>query len=355
MKTLILKLDPRKPDPEKIKLAAKAIRNGKLVIFPTETVYGLGANALNSRACRKIFNVKKRHPENPLIVHISDLKMAEEIGNIPDKYKGVIKSIWPGPITIVVKARKRLPQIVTAKLDTVALRMPSNRIALSLIKNSAVPIAAPSVNISSRPSATSAEHAIKCFNGKVDIIIDAGKTKSGIESTIIDLGNFELLRPGAFTLEDVKKAFGRKPSVSKSARGTTDSKVARSPGMKYMHYSPATPLFLYTGTHSKLNGMLEPYKRQAALIGSKEMCIEISNAKYKIILGAKANLKETAKNLFDSLIKLDSLEVRFAIVQSYKKRGLGLAIMNRLRKATQNRSFSNKLQLRRLVSRIDAK
>lgn len=345
MKTLLLKINPKRPERRKIEIAAKAIRDGRLVIFPTETVYGVGADAFNAKACRRIFRVKRRAADNPLIVHVSDMKMAKEVGRIPKRYEGIVRELWPAPLTFIVEAKKRLPSVVTANLDTVAIRMPAHKIANALIRESGVPIAAPSANISERPSSTRAAHAMKYFEGLVDIVIDSGKTKFGLESTVLDLDSFRLLRPGAFPVEKIEKAFGRRvlgaiPYGSLGYKG----KVI-SPGMKYKHYSPETPLFLFGGDMDELKRCIAEYRKEGkemAFIGSSEACNELGRKiRYKIRLGSGRKLSEVGRNLFDALIRLDSMKVDLAVVEKFSERGAGLAIMNRLRKASGHREFSD--------------
>ncbi len=343
--TIILKLNPNKPDLEKIRLAANFIKRGGVVVFPTETVYGIGANALDRKASRKIFKIKGRPSDNPVIVHVSSIEMADSVAKIPKKYLNPLEKVWPGPLTIIVPARKSLPRIVTGGLDTVAIRMPSGGIALRLIKESGVPIAAPSANLSKRPSATKATHAKKYFNGKVDVIIDGGKSKFGVESTVLDLGNFEILRPGAFTPAAIKSYFGRRPRISDVAKGLRTKSKIRSPGTKYDHYSPAKRLLLFTGRIEDLPQITRD-TGNFTFIGSNESCRKMEKAAKNLIsLGKSSNPKDIASNLFDSLIKTDSLPSDFAIAESFDEKGIGLAIMNRLRKASGNRSFKNSREL----------
>ncbi len=347
--TLFLKVSDRKPDPKRMEKAAKVLRKGGLVIFPTETVYGIGADATNPKACAGIFSAKGRARDNPLIVHVSSMEMAEKVGIIPRKYLRAIRKTWPAPITFVVVARPGLPKVVTAGLKTVCIRMPDNMVALSLIKKTGVPIAAPSANPSTKPSATSGRHALMYFKGKVDVILDAGKTKHGIESTILDLRDFKVLRPGSFTVEQIAKAFGKRPRVTNQTRGLEDSKKVTTPGMKYRHYSPERPLFLYEGKREKLPEILKGMK-DLAFIGSKETSRLIRSPNVKrIILGSRKNTAEMASNLFDALIRLDSLKVRFGIVESFAEKGEGLAIMNRLRKASSHNSFKTGRELKKLL------
>ena len=206
METRILKIDKYNPDHNLIEYAAGILKKGGTVAFPTETVYGLGANALNEKAVEKIFKAKGRPADNPLIVHVSDISEVDNlVKNIPDTAYALMEEFWPGPLTVIMEKASQVPDIVTAGLDTVAIRVPSNKIALELIRMSDVPVAAPSANTSSRPSPTKASHVIDDLFGRVDVIIDGGSTEVGIESTVIDMTSEipVILRPGGVTYEQL--------------------------------------------------------------------------------------------------------------------------------------------------------
>ncbi len=348
-KTSVIKIDSVNPEKDKIKSAASFIKNGDVVVFPTETVYGIGANALDEEACAKIFKIKGRPSDNPLIVHVSSLEMAQEIGEIPKKYLSSIKNVWPSPITFIVKAKKKLPKSVTSGLYTVAIRMPAHPVALELIKESNVPIAAPSANPSKKPTATNANQAIKYFDGKVECIIDSGKTFFGIESTVIDLEEFKILRPGPFTSEEIEKAFGVKPKINELSKGKESTEHAISPGTKYAHYAPDTPLFLFEGGAKDFIDVIDNIEDvpEFAFIGSDESCKKISKAIgcSTVDLGSSDNIYDIAKNLYDGIILLDSMKVKFGVIESFDEKGIGLAIMNRVRKACSNKAFTNETQL----------
>lgn len=212
MITRIIKLNEKKFKIDEIKIAVDIIKKGGLVAFPTETVYGLGANALNAKAVEKVYDVKGRPKDNPSIVHIADKKDVYRLtSEISDNAERLMKKFWPGPLTLVFKKSKIVPNVTTAGLDTIAIRMPDNKIALALIRESKAPIAAPSANLAGKPSPTSAEHVIHDLYGKIDVIIDAGKTRIGVESTVLDLTSDSpiLLRPGGTTLEELKKFLGK--------------------------------------------------------------------------------------------------------------------------------------------------
>ena len=342
LKTKILKINPQSIDARKIKQASQFIKNGKLVVFPTETVYGIGANALDEKACEQIFIAKGRPSDNPLIVHVASVEMAEQIAEIPARYVKTIRRIWPSPITFIVKAKPSLPRAVTAGLGTVALRMPSHPVALSLIWHSGVPIAAPSANPSKKPSATTGVQAKRYFNGKVECIIDSGESSFGLESSIIDLPSFTLLRPGPFTAEEIKKIFKRAPKVTKVTRGTSSAVMIISPGTKYAHYSPDTKLYLCDAPMSSLKHRLSKFDpSEFAFIGSEEGCAlaRKSLGCSTIELGSRRDYYKISRNLYQSFSSLDRMKKRFGIIESFKENGIGLALMNRIRKACNNKSI----------------
>ena len=334
MHTRILKVDQVNPEPDAIRQAADVIRKGGTVVFPTETVYGLGANALSGTACRKIFEAKERPPDNPLIVHIADISQLEKVArDIPDVVMNALEYIWPGPVTLLLKKARNVPDEVTAGLDSVAVRMPANPLALMLIRESGVPIAAPSANIATRPSIVDSREAIKELTGRVDMILDSGKTFFGIESTILDARGrpAELLRPGAYTVEDLEKFFG-KILIGDTARGIAESEIAITPGMKYRHYSPETRLFMVDDRNLFTRIMQSSFSTRISPICSSEIASIISVE--SISLGTESNLYEVASNLFQSLRKLDASGKEIGIIQSFEERGIGMAIMNRIRKAS---------------------
>jgi L-threonylcarbamoyladenylate synthase len=345
VETKILVIDKQRPDARKIRIAAEAIKNGGLVIFPTETVYGIGADAFNFKASKRIYKVKGRPSDNPLMIHVSSIEMASRIGYFPEKYKKIVKKLWPGPISFVVKAMPGL------RREEVSIRMPAHKVALALIKKSDTPIAAPSANISKKPSSTKAKHAIDYFNGKVDVIIDSGPSGKGIESTILNLRNFTLQRPGSYPIEKITEAFGRTPRITGITRGLRDASKATVPGVKYRHYSPDMALYLYTGNPEKLPKITRGLKR-FAFVGSTETCNRLEkNAKTVIRLGSRTDIDRIARHLFDGLIQLDSLDVDFAITESFGEKGVGLGVMNRLRKASAHRYFSTRKELLRFINR----
>ncbi len=347
MKTRVLRIDPSNPDKEKIRLAAGVIKRGGIVVFPTETVYGIGADAYNKRALKRIYKIKGRPSDNPSMIHVSSMRMASSIGIFTKRYYKTVERLWPGPLAFVVDARPGLNR------TEVSIRMPGHKVALELIRASNTPIAAPSANISKRPSSTNAKHALKYFDGKVDLIIDSGPTRKGIESTILDLRSFQIQRPGAYPVERITKAFGRKPLVTNVAKGMTEARRAVAPGMKYRHYAPMTPLFLYTGNTASLGDAVSRIKANFVFVGSRESSRLIGKKRQTIALGSRNDLDEIARNLFDALIRLDQLGADFAVVESFPEKGIGLGIMNRLRKASGHRYFSTKRRLEALCKSIN--
>ncbi|MDC8437743.1 MAG: threonylcarbamoyl-AMP synthase, partial [Candidatus Nitrosotenuis sp.] len=247
--------------------AASIIRRGNLVAFPTETVYGLGADALNAKAVKKIFVAKGRPADNPLIVHVSDKESVNDLArDIPQLAEKLISRFWPGPLTIVLKKSKMVPKVTTGGLDTVAIRMPKNKIAQALIREAGTPIAAPSANFFGRPSPTLAKHVLDDLDGRISAIIDGGRTRIGIESTVIDLTRKTpmLLRPGGVTLEELHSAIGR-VDVHPILKGKKSELVHRSPGMKYKHYSPDAHVILIEGpsilVHKKILKLVQQFSK----------------------------------------------------------------------------------------------
>ncbi len=341
MNTKVIKVDPINPSEEDIKEAAELIVKGELVVFPTETVYGLGADATNSNAVKKIFLVKRRPIDNPIIVHVSSVEELYDVASeVPSKLIELTDRFWPGPLTFILKRKPKIVPEVSAGLETVAVRAPAHPVALSLIRLSGRPIAAPSANKSGKPSPTEAKHVLEDLGGEIPLILDAGKTFYGVESTVIDLTREPpvLLRPGAFPLEELQKILG-KILVPSFARGFSEFEgEVISPGLKYRHYAPEKPLILVEGKDlvSNIRELLSQYKK-AGLILSKETAHFFKDHENLMVLGSKEKLFEVAYNLFSSLREMDKRDVEVIIVEGIEEKGLGLAIMNRLRKAASKR------------------
>jgi len=329
---VLVKCDPLRPDPDIVKRAAEVLKRDGVVAAPTETVYGLFAHAYSEAGCRKVFQVKRRPMDNPLIVHVDSVEMAESVAYISPELRDILRRIWPGPITVVVKSRGVLPRCVTAGLDTVAVRAPAHPIPLAIIRELGAPIAGPSANRAGRPSPTTAEHVLEDLGDEVDLIVDGGPTFFGVESTIVDVTRTPpvLLRPGPFTVEELEKLFGR-VEVPPVARGLAEADVALAPGIKYKHYAPETPLVIVHFDLGEAVRWLESRGLRVAVL-----CVgECPRTKYVIPLGG--DLYEAAKNLYDALRQLDKLGVDIGVVPAVEESGIGLAIMNRLRKASGHR------------------
>ncbi len=322
---------------EKIKEASDVIKEGGTVLFPTETVYGIGANALDENAVNKIFIAKGRASDNPLIVHISNIKMLDSlvvsVGKIEQK---LIDNFWPGPLTIIFDKKEVVPNNVTANLDTVGIRFPSNKLANKLIEYANLPIAAPSANISGRPSGTKIEDIIKELDGKVDYIIDGGMTDIGVESTVVRVidNKVHILRPGKVTKEDIE-ALDLDVVIEKHImEEVKKEEKVMSPGIKYRHYSPTTKCVLvYSKDNQKLVDKineLEKENENTLVLGTTKN-LEKYNSKIKLDMGD--SLEEISHNIFTLLRKVDSYNVKLVIIEGVPKEGLGLAIMNRLIRA----------------------
>ena len=298
--------------------AADIIKNGGLVAFPTETVYGLGANALDEAACAKVYAVKGRPSDNPLIMHISDNMTLEGIvKNVSPEATKLMNAFWPGSLTIIFQSN--VPRGTYS--DTVALRMPKNLMARLLIHLAEVPIAAPSANLSGRPSPTTAAHVLEDLGGKIDMILDGGPCEVGLESTVIDCSGHTptILRPGAVTREMIEKLIGSVDLISEVAA----DEAPKSPGMKYRHYAPQAKLTIVTGETIKARAKLEELAKAAEGKKVKIMTVEDMGGNHQAI----------AANLFDMLRRCDEEGLEEVFVEAVDEEGLGVAIMNRLKKA----------------------
>lgn len=333
MKTLFLK-----DTEEDIKTAAKILKNGGLVGMPTETVYGLAANALNPQAVANIFKAKGRPMDNPLIVHIGNFEDIEKFNlaqDIPKNAKLLADEFWPGPLTIIVKKGNSISDEVSAGLDTVAIRFPSHITANKLIKVSGLPLAAPSANLSGSPSPTTAQHVANDLNGRIDAIIDGGTSDVGLESTVITLAENppRLLRPGGITLEQLQAVIGKVTvdnAVLHKLKG--NAKVA-SPGMKYKHYAPkANVIILKADDNSFVNYVNSKNDLSVATICYDE---DKSNLKVKSYsLGSKKDLQKQAHNLFEVLREIDkNSQIKTVYARCPDTSGVGMAVYNRLIRA----------------------
>jgi len=324
---------------EELKIVCNLIKNGELVIFPTETVYGIGANAFDEEAVGKIFMAKGRPSDNPLIVHIADKKTIKDIAeNITEVEQKLIDAFMPGPFTIVLDKTSKIPDIVSAGLPTVAVRMPENVIARGIITFAGVPIAAPSANVSGKPSGTNIEDIRKELEGKVSVIVDGGETEIGLESTVVKVINEvpHILRPGKVTAEDIRKVIGKVQFSNGIFEEVKENETVESPGVKHKHYAPKTPAKMIYAEDEKdlvfeINKVVRAYKGDVVVLGFEEHKEKIIVSEHRFInLGSKDNLEEIAKNIYSALRKADELGGQIIVIEGMKKEGLGVAIMNRL-------------------------
>lgn len=342
--TIVMKVNSRKPEIEKIETAAKVIRQGGLAAFPTETVYGLGADALNKKAVLAVFAAKNRPLDNPPIIHIENAKDAYKLTTqISPKAEKLMMKFWPGPLTLVFKRAGSVPDVSTAGLGTVAIRVPRHKVALALIKASGCPIAAPSANLAGKPSPTTAKHVLDDLNGQIDIVLDGGSTQIGLESTVLDvtIDPPVLLRPGGVSVEALKRVIGEvslHPFVV--AETEVPLKETCSPGMKHKHYSPEAPIVLVEGSVLAVAGKIKELAEAYAAVGKKVgiLATEETWAYYDAAtvkcLGRRYDTVTAATNLFRLLREFDSENVDVIIAEGIPIEGLGLAVMNRLRKAS---------------------
>ncbi len=343
MNTKLIKIeDTKQIKDEELAEAAQILRDGGLVAFPTETVYGLGANALDEAAAKKIYAAKGRPSDNPLIAHISCLdELAPLVAYIPEAGRKLAEAYWPGPLTMVFPKSDIVPYGTTGGLDTVAVRMPSDPVANRLIKLAGVPVAAPSANTSGRPSPTTARHVWQDMEGKIEMILDGGPVGIGVESTIVDVSGDvpTLLRPGAITMEMLRETVGRveiDPAIQ--APPSADLRP-KAPGMKYRHYAPHADLQLVEGETDKVVETINSLVKEKLAEGKKVgvICTNETRLRYPQgevrSVGIRAKEETIAHNLFAVLREFDDLDVDCIYSESFSKDHLGQAIMNRLTKA----------------------
>lgn len=329
MDTLVLKHD-------QLNIAADILKSGGLVAMPTETVYGLGADALNENAVANIFKAKGRPADNPLIIHIADYEMLPGlVKSVPEKAKLLMDKFWPGPLTIIMEKTDNVPDIVSGGLKTVAIRMPEHKIAFDLIKLSGVPVAAPSANTSGKPSPTKAEYVIDDMFGKIDAIIDGGNCRVGLESTVIDMTGEvpALLRPGGVTYEQLTEVLGQVQQKFEVVEG----EQPRSPGMKYKHYAPqAKVVVIRNNFENIINEFCEKYKKVGV------MCYQDITSNKNVILKKMETAEEYAEKLFSALRDFDKLGVNVILAQDVDEKGINLATRNRLYRAAAYNIYENK-------------
>lgn len=316
--------------------AAEILQQNEVVAFPTETVYGLGANATSDRAVDKIFKAKGRPSDNPLIVHISNKDQLNGlVAEIPVNAVKLIDAYWPGPLTIIFKNKEGVfSEKVTAGLDSVGIRMPDHPVALSIIEAAGLPIAAPSANRSGKPSPTTAQHVIDDLDGRIAGVVDGGETGVGVESTVVDCTGATpvILRPGGITKEQLEEVIGKvevDPSL-KEGKG-----APKSPGMKYTHYAPDAPVYLVDGTKEDLQRFVDEKKNEGLKVGvlTTEESKDWYRADMILTVGRRDDLNTVAQHLYDTLRAFNRSDVDIIFAEMFPEEGVGLAIMNRLQKA----------------------
>lgn len=335
MKTTIIKV--ARNHPEGLGPAAQVLRDGGLVAFPTETVYGLGAVCTEETALLNIFAVKGRPADNPLILHIYHLEQLGQIASsISPAAKKLIKRYWPGPLTLIFSKRPEVSPVVTAGLHTVAVRMPSDPVARELLRLTNIPVAAPSANLSGKPSPTQGEHVINDLAGKIEVIIDAGPCPAGVESTVLSLSgaNPVILRPGVITREEMEEVLGE-PIVSAKPG---DNDRPQAPGMKYRHYAPEAPVTLYEGEPEKIvreiNLRLAEMQsgKKVVILGTTENICRYRN-KWVLDMGPREQPEIIAGRIYQLLRFCDQLQADQIFIEGIADRGVGTAVLNRLHKA----------------------
>ncbi|HWC76208.1 MAG TPA: L-threonylcarbamoyladenylate synthase [Blastocatellia bacterium] len=328
--TVVLRLDPEDPDVDDIEQAATVIQQGGLVAFPTETVYGLGADAMNEAAVQKIFEAKGRPADNPVIVHISNIDMLERVATgVSRTAKMLAERFWPGPLTLVLKRNTNVAPSISAGLSTIAVRMPRGRIALDLITRAGTPVAAPSANISGRPSPTTASHVATDLEGRIDMILDGGATNIGIESTVLDVTVDPplILRPGWVTKEMLTEAIG------KIGAAASEEELKHSPGTRHRHYSPrARVVLIEHASPMQIARVIRQHLEsgEVGFIGHSKID---SSEEGLILFPLRQDAAEYAKSLYSALRELDAREVSTILVEGIAEIGEGAAVMDRLRRA----------------------
>ena len=334
-----------------IKEASEILRNGGLVAFPTETVYGLGGDATDKEASKKIYAAKGRPSDNPLIVHIAKFSQLEDISkDLPDNAKKLADAFWPGPLTMVVNKNEVIPYETTGGLDTVAVRMPNNPVALALIEESGCMIAAPSANTSGRPSPTKASHVYEDLSGKIEAILDGGSVDIGLESTIVDLTEdvVTILRPGYINMDMLREVVGEvrmDPGIVYNDKGTTSGARPKAPGMRYKHYAPKGDLTIISGEEDIVVATINQMTKEALDKGQRVGIIATSESadRYKdgqvLVIGDRADEGTIAHNLYDILRQFDEIGVDVIYSESFATPKMGQAIMNRLLKAAGQKTI----------------
>lgn len=341
MQTKLFKIDINNIDGELMKEAGEVIEKGGLVAFPTETVYGLGGDGLNPSSSEKIYRAKGRPSDNPLIIHIADIKDLDKIvREVPEKAMKLAKAFWPGPLTMIFNKSDAVPKETTGGLDTVAVRMPNHKVALELIKHSSGYIAAPSANLSGRPSPTEAAHVIEDMDGRADIIIDGGTSTIGLESTIVDLtGDVPMvLRPGYISIKSLSRVVGD-VVFDPALVSANENEKPKAPGMKYRHYAPKGELVIINGSEKAVIEYIQKQSEEALKAGERVGIIatEETYLNYKATsvqnIGSRDDEETIAKRLYAVLREFDTDNVTRIYSEAFDTPSMGQAIMNRLMKA----------------------
>ena len=326
MKTKIIQIDDSSNIDEQLAEAATLLKEKKIVAFPTETVYGLGANGLDTKAVKRIFKAKKRPEDNPLILHVSSIKMLSKIAVFNEKIiLPILEEFWPGPLTVVLQKKEIVPNVVSGGLDTVAVRMPDHPIALKLIEKCEFPLAAPSANLSGRPSPTTAGMVYNDMNKRIPLIIDGGTCQIGLESTVLDLSvkPYQILRPGKIIVDDIKPFFPKVIDFPKN--GYIKKEKVKSPGVKYTHYKPDIRVILIS-EKTDLDALVKKENPQNPLL------ITLKNDSNKIKTVNFNTVEELSQKLYETFYLAEKSQVDLVFIHKIPETGLGFTLMNRLKK-----------------------
>ncbi len=350
IETDVIPIDPQNPDPAVIERAAALLRQGEVVVLPTETVYGLGADAFQPSALEKIFVAKGRPFNDPLIVHIAEYAMLEEVvASVPESARSVARAFWPGPLTLLLPRGPRVPGIVTAGLETVAVRMPAHPVAQALICRLASPVAAPSANRFMHVSPTTAQHALADLRGRVPLILDGGPCQVGVESTILDLSAEvpTILRPGGISLESLRTILpDTRPPIKRSAQ--KEEVAQRAPGQLSTHYAPAIPLLLFDGSEEAMRAAILKELRERLARGER-VGLLLADGDVPAFVGCEAEIfalgdpaypAQIAASLFAGLRAMEEADVQVILCRNFSERELGLAVRDRLLRAAGGKLIS---------------
>lgn len=343
MKTKIYKIDENEINSESLDFIAEELRSGKLVAIPTETVYGLGANGLDPAAVKKIFVAKNRPMDNPLILHIAEIDQIGQLTkNVNQEDLDKLERLWPGPLTVIFEKSDIIPDEVSCGLDTVAIRIPNHKICHEFLKSTKVPVAAPSANLSTKPSPTRAQDVIEDMDGRIDYIIDGGPCEIGLESTVLDLSseNPTILRPGYYTKEGLSSYW---PNVSYDTALKDQNQTPKSPGQKYKHYAPNAQVEVYIGNKEAfkkiVESKLEDKSKKIGIMAFEEDKVDNKISEY-ISLGSINDLSTMGQKIFTSLREMDHKEIDLILIHGVEEKSFGISIMNRLRKSASGRVFN---------------